>query len=137
MENITKENPLPLQPIYKDENGTFRFVENKVVSFLLKEGGIDMNRLAMEDFSNADREQFAQLIGYSLSGFGDLSYVSDIAYNLAYEIANSQEENNTTLTETQKLKLENAFLKKELNNIKDLLRTPISVIFNIDEEELS
>jgi len=29
------------------------------------------------DFSQEDREQFAQLIGYSLSGFGELSYVSD------------------------------------------------------------
>jgi hypothetical protein len=37
----------------------------------------------MIPFSNGDREQFAQLIGYSVGGFGDLSYVSDEAYLVA------------------------------------------------------
>ena len=34
-------------------------------------------------FSNEDREQFAQLIGYPFSGWGELSYVSDKTYELA------------------------------------------------------
>jgi hypothetical protein len=38
-----------------------------------------MNHLAMQNFSEQDREQFAQLIGYSVSGFGDLSYASEEA----------------------------------------------------------
>ena len=29
----------------------------------------------MLDFAREDREQFAQLIGYSICGFGDLDYV--------------------------------------------------------------
>jgi hypothetical protein len=36
-----------------------------------------MNNLALLPFSNEDRVQFAQLIGYSLNGFGELPYVSD------------------------------------------------------------
>jgi hypothetical protein len=39
-----------------------------------------MNTLSCIDFSQEDREQFAQLIGYSLCGFSDLSYVSDETY---------------------------------------------------------
>jgi hypothetical protein len=39
--------------------------------------------LACLPFSDEDREQFAQLIGYSLGGFGDLSYASDEVYNAA------------------------------------------------------
>lgn len=34
------------------------------------------------NFRREDREQFAQLIGYSLSGFGDLHYTSDRVYGL-------------------------------------------------------
>ncbi len=66
----------PMQPIEKDENGVIRFKENKIVRYLLDAGPFDMNQLAMLPFSQEDREQFAQLIGYSVGGFGELSYVS-------------------------------------------------------------
>ena len=41
-----------------------------------------MNDLNSRVFSIEDREQFAQLIGYSVSGFGDLSYVSDETWGM-------------------------------------------------------
>ena len=72
-----KEVRHPVQPVVVDENGVERFKGNKIVLFLLRNGGYDMNDLGRMEFSNEDREQFAQLIGYSVSGFGDLSYVSD------------------------------------------------------------
>ena len=73
----------PIQPVAEDEHGTIRFKPNAIVSYLLDNGGIDMNDLAMVNFSQEDREQFAQLIGYSLSGYADLSYVSDASYSAA------------------------------------------------------
>lgn len=75
--------PLPIQPVHRDPNGVVRFVPNAIVRFLIDWAtprGIDMNALALMPFDVADREQFAQLIGYSVSGFGDLSYVSDETY---------------------------------------------------------
>lgn len=75
-----KEPPInlqPLQPIYKDPNGTHRFKENAIVRHLLDTGHTDLNRLAMMNFSAQDSEQFAQLIGYSVSGFCGLSYVTE------------------------------------------------------------
>ena len=69
----------PMQPIRLDEHGTPRFVANKVVRYLLDNGGLDLNDLARalyDDGNEAHWEQFAQLIGYSVSGFGDLSYAS-------------------------------------------------------------
>ena len=36
-------------------------------------------------FTAEDREQFAQLIGYSMSDFGELSYVTDRTYMAAME----------------------------------------------------
>ncbi len=69
----------PMQRLAKDEHGVVRFVANEIVRFLLDNGGHDMNDLACREFSVDDREQFAQLIGYSVSGFGSLSYASDEA----------------------------------------------------------
>jgi hypothetical protein len=79
----------PIQPIEKDDKGILRFKENKMVVYLLYHGGIDLNKLAVLNFSNEDRQQFAQLIGYSLDGYGELSYVSDDAYEAAIMMADT------------------------------------------------
>lgn len=73
----------PIQPLGLDGHGTLRFKANAIVRFLLDDGPNDMNRLAIMQFSREDQVQFAQLIGYSLSGFGDLSYVDDEDYERA------------------------------------------------------
>lgn len=62
-----------------------RFKKNEIVDFLLLHGGHSMNSLATMEFSDADRAQFAQLIGYSVSGWGTLSYVSDADYHAVTE----------------------------------------------------
>jgi hypothetical protein len=77
----------PLQPIVLDEHGTPRFKANAIVRYLLDNGGIDLNRLAVLPFDAEDREQLAQLIGYSIGGYAELSYVSDRSYNAAERAA--------------------------------------------------
>lgn len=77
----------PLQPLQFDSDGILRFKPNAIVRFLLDAGPFDMNKLALMNFPDEDREQFVQLIGYSLSGFGELSYVSDATYESASETA--------------------------------------------------
>lgn len=72
----------PLQPFVLDDQGIRRFKANAIVQFLLEHGGYDLNDLARRSFSNEDREQFAQLIGYSRCGFEDLPYVSDETWTL-------------------------------------------------------
>ncbi len=72
----------PIQPLYKDDDG-MRFKKNAIVRFLLDAGPFDMNQIGLMPFSQEDREQFAQLIGYSLCGFSELSYVSGETYNEA------------------------------------------------------
>ncbi|HVI40736.1 MAG TPA: hypothetical protein VM577_08750 [Anaerovoracaceae bacterium] len=68
-------------------NDVIRFRKNAIVNYLLEAAGrgekADMNSLAIMEFSDEDRMQFAQLIGYSISGYGELSYVSDKSYNEA------------------------------------------------------
>ncbi len=65
----------PVQPVV-DVNGVHRFKENKIVRALLNTGTLGMNELAVLEFSREDREQFAQLIGYSISGASELGYMS-------------------------------------------------------------
>ena len=76
---MTANQPVrhPIQPLVTDKHGVIRFKENAIVTYLLDNGGINMNDLAMKDFTQEDREQFAQLIGYSVCGFCGLSYASD------------------------------------------------------------
>lgn len=85
------ENKHPNQPLAKDNENILRFKQNSIVRFLLDAGPFDMNQLAFMPFGQEDREQFAQLIGYSLDGFGELSYVSDEAYNKAVSQAQDAE----------------------------------------------
>jgi hypothetical protein len=76
----------PIQPLERDKHSRARFKENKIVTYLLDNGPFDMNVLQIMEFSQNDREQFAQLIGYSLDGFGELSYVSDEVYDEAAKL---------------------------------------------------
>jgi hypothetical protein len=73
----------PVQPLLMDKRGTLRFKQNAIVVHLLEAGPIDMNHLATMTFSREDREQFAQLIGYSHDGAGDLSYFSEATWQEA------------------------------------------------------
>lgn len=64
----------PHQPVIIDEHGRERYKTNEVVRYLLDEGPFDMNHLARIPFPLEDRQQFAQLIGYSVDGYDTLSY---------------------------------------------------------------
>src|SRR5438105_4865263 len=70
----------PMQPVVVDSDGVIRFQPNAIVSELLDfshEHGFGLNEIAMREFSREDRCQLAQLIGYSVCGYHELSYVSD------------------------------------------------------------
>lgn len=74
---------LPLQPVIRAEDGIIRFKRNPLVRFLLDAGPFDLNFLAHIPATKEEHAQLAELIGYSVSGYGDLSYVSDARYELA------------------------------------------------------
>ncbi len=66
----------PIQPI-EVVDGVTRFKMNAIVHFLLDAGPYDLNMLARRSFPRDDREQFTQLIGYSLSGASELDHMTD------------------------------------------------------------
>lgn len=82
-EDLRLKQEHPIQPLEDDGNAVLRFKQNNIVRYLLDHGSIGLNQLALIDFPKEDHEQFAQLIGYSLSGFGDLSFVSDSTFEKA------------------------------------------------------
>jgi hypothetical protein len=70
----------PQQPIELDEHGTARFKRNNIIDRLFDEGMIDLCTIAIwaqqrgSSITQEDQMQLAQLLGYSVSGFGGLSY---------------------------------------------------------------
>lgn len=117
----------PLQPIELDERNTPRFKVNKIVQFLLDTSSFDLNNIAIMSFSDEDREQFSQLIGYSLSGFGELSYVSDETYETACRMHDLGE------TETQ---ARITYLENFVRSIKDMLKQGVSELYGIHPDDL-
>ncbi|HGG8806015.1 TPA: hypothetical protein ACJJXH_002267 [Enterobacter hormaechei subsp. hoffmannii] len=91
---VTADNNFPMQPLVIDAHGTLRFKENPIVRTLLDYAtvrGYGLNEMALEEFDAEDQMQLAQLIGYSLSGYGTLSYVTDESYERAAAAAPQQE----------------------------------------------
>lgn len=80
----------PMQPIARDaKDGVVRFQANKIIEHLFYSGALDLNKLAVMPFDDDDRMQIAQLLGYSVSGFGDLSYADPAVVEEADRIAES------------------------------------------------
>lgn len=117
-DNIT----MPLQPI---KNG--RFVPNRIVERLLEAAVIDLNDIARMDFTAQERMQFAQLIGYSLSGFSELSYVDDETYQAACSML----ENGGT---EEQARIE--ALRAQLNEARNGIRTAAVALFGIHPDDL-
>lgn len=117
----------PIQPLAPDERGTVRFKPNAIVRWLLDDGPFDMNQIAMKRFSVEDQEQFAQLIGYSLSGFSELNYVRDKTYGTAEKMS------ETGQTEDQ---ARIAYLEEVLETVREGLRIATPAVFRIHPDDL-
>lgn len=121
----------PMQPLEHDKSGVLRFKENAIVSYLLDTHlSVSMNQLAAMPFSKEDRQQFAQLIGYSLSGYGELtSYVDDEAYAAAEKVAEGMDERDARI----------AALEEKLAAMReaaDKLREHVAVLFEMHPDDL-
>lgn len=80
-ERVPMTDAHPMQPIVVAEDGRIRFKKNQIVDDLYelhKIHKLDLNEMARRNYSQEDRNQFAQLIGYSVGGWGTLSYAIDV-----------------------------------------------------------
>ena len=118
----------PIQPLAYDEKGVLRFKANAIVQYLLDNGGIDLNKIACLPFSKEDRQQFAQLIGYSLGGYSTLSYSDNQTCEAAEKIFNDG------LCED---KARIAYLEGELKALRDALQVPMARLFEKHPDDLN
>lgn len=105
----------------ENDNGVQRFVENKLVIWLIDSLGDGLNDLCREyssgDYDVDDYDQILQLIGYSVSS---IPYIDKTKY----------------LVTDKNCKPDLAF-EIEYKNLKDSLRPIISNLFDIAEGDLS
>lgn len=122
----------PMQPLQEDAHGVLRFRENKLVRALLDHGqrtGFGPNELArLDGIPPEDRMQLAQLIGYSLSGYGSLGYVSDESYVAACATKEMPEAEARAFALRQKL--------DELRAAIDALRPVAAALFEMHPNDL-
>ena len=114
---------MPIQPI---EDG--RFVGNSIVMALLRTSTLNLNDISMIRFTDQERMQFAQLIGYSVRGFGELSYVDDETYNAVMIINNND---NATEPEARVIAL-----RKQLDEAKKGIKIAAVALFNVHPDDL-
>lgn len=125
-------NPQPIQPLVIDDHGSLRFRKNAIVSDILDAAGkgevVDMNLIASREYSRADRVQFAQLIGYSLSGFSELSYVSNDDYDIAIALHDD--------AELKQVIAERDYYREQINQIRKAFQEPIANLYQVHPDNL-
>ena len=91
-ESVLEDAALPMQPICITSDGVIRFKQNRMVNDVYEFSqlrGFGLSEMARRDYTQEERMQFAQLIGYSVSGYGGLSYASPESVKKADAIADS------------------------------------------------
>ena len=119
--------PHPMQPIIQTEDGRARFKNNAIVSYLAEKGSVDRDKLSRLGFSVEDWEQFAQLTGYSVGGFEDLSYVRPETAATARRMLAEGDDHATARI---------AALEAELKALRDAMRAPVARLFDIHPDDL-
>ncbi len=121
----------PTQPFVLSEQGTIRFKRNDIIDRLFERGIIDLNQIATwRDIKDEHHRQFAQLLGYSVSGYGDLSFVSSDPDALAVIDLMLDED----ITDERDAKI--AYLEHELEQIRAMFREPAARLFKIHPSDL-
>ena len=111
----------PIQPL--EITKWPRFKKNTIVDFLAKDR---LNELSAMDFPQEDWEQLAQLIGYSLSGFSELSYVRDETYYTACKMLDGISEDQARI----------ATLERVLEQVRDGLKVAVPAVFRLHPDDL-
>ena len=130
---MSKENNKPkhpMQPPVVAQDGVVRFKQNNIVDQLLKHGqstGMDLNRISTMNFSREDHRQFAQLLGYSVSGYSDLSYADPLDYEVVMKIHEDGMDVKDARIEV---------LEEQLESLKTAVRDAAVALFNIHPSDL-
>ena len=114
----------PLQPIVSVD-GVLRFKENALVRKLVVDAG-GLSVINGIEATREDREQLAMLIGSSLNGFSQLTYVTDETVDLACATGNDPDQLRSRI----------ARLEGELTALRDGMRDAVARLYGIDPDVL-
>ena len=117
----------PIQPLVEDDRGVVRFKSNAIVMHLLDNGGMTMNDIAKLGFDREDREQFAQLIGYSWAGACDLPYMTGETLDAAETIRKSGVSEAEARADV---------LRGLVDKVKDSIREGVADLFCVHPDDL-
>lgn len=117
----------PIQPLVRDDLGDLRFKGNAIVQFLFEQGPFNMGDLIEMEFSQEDREQFAQLLGYSHRFTSELSYMRDEV--LAAAMAEYEHPGQTPSSRE-------TLLQDRLDALREQLRGPMAELFGVHPDAL-
>lgn len=121
------ERKHPVQPVIEDEFGTPRFKSNKIVEVLFNEGSFDLqgvaNLVRRDNIDIDDLNQFYQLLGYSLEGAPVDDDTREVAKSMYEE---SRGEQDARLI----------YLSTLVDLLKDQLREPISILYDVHPDTL-
>jgi hypothetical protein len=126
----------PMQPIVIDSKNVVRFKQNEIVRAayeVSKAHAFGLNEVAMRNFTQDDQKQFAQLLGYSVSGYGDLPYVDKVSV----ECADQQVAlllSGTPVVSEQEMELQ--VLRDENRRLKAAIRNAAVEAFSIHPDDL-
>lgn len=131
----TKTEPLhPIQPIVTAPDGRLRFKGNAIIDHLFNTGKLDLNEIACMGFPQEDRRQIAQLLGYSVSGYGELtSYVRDEDFAVAAKMAAAHEKGKTIDPKDVRIRA----LEKQLKDLRKALVKPMAALFEKHPDDFS
>lgn len=104
-----------------------KFVQNDIVRFLLEKAGVNLSQLECMDFDNEDQAQFAQLIGFSMDGYAELDYVSDMSYRVASKLSEAPD-----LLELQAI---NKVLLEKVRKFESVLKSAVHACEVFDSNE--
>jgi Cys-tRNA synthase (O-phospho-L-seryl-tRNA:Cys-tRNA synthase) len=134
---VTQDLPKnPMQPIVIDSEDVVRFKTNKIVYTVYKIAeahGCGLNKITKQNFTQDDQKQFAQLLGYSVSGYGDLPYVDKVSV----ECADQQVAlllSGTPVVSEQEMELQ--VLRDENRRLKAAIRNAAVEAFSIHPDDL-
>jgi hypothetical protein len=116
----------PIQPVADDGTGILRFKPNAIVGYLLDAGPFDLNTLTAMHFPAEDWEQFAQLIGYSLSGAGDLSYMTNETWEAAEKMSKGADEKDARI----------AYLEETIATVRQAVKILAPAVFRMHPDDL-
>lgn len=117
-----------MQPLVRDGQEVLRFQKNEIVRRLLDDGPFTLNDIAEWNASKNDRVQFAQLIGYSLAGFNELSYADDETCSVAEQMYHEG---------ISEMEARLKYYQSLVSYLKSRLREPVATLFDISPDDLA